>query len=130
MTLEPKNLTSSHERSVIQSQKPQTSHWRRCRSRKAVPARAQVVAATLKAREMLTYSLSFSVSRLSSLTAWGAGNVDLYVFDQDGELVAFDNGADRQSHCAWLASANASYMVWVVNTERYPVTCSVALEAQ
>ncbi len=130
MHSERNEVSSSEQREPVKNLDMPKSKWRRCHNRKTVASRAQIVTATLKGREMLTYSLNFSECRLSSLTAWGEGSVDLYVFDQDGELVAFDNGADTQAHCAWLASARADYMVWVVNNERYPIACSVALQMQ
>jgi hypothetical protein len=53
------------------------------------------------------------------------GDIDIYVYDRFGELVAFDNEDGCMPSCEWTTLGEGEYLIKVVSNEGFPVDYQV-----
>jgi hypothetical protein len=76
------------------------------------------------------YGLNFYTVHLpagETMRVWGAGegDIDIYVYDRFGALVAFDNTDGCTPSCEWVTLGTGEYLVKVVNNEGFAVDYQV-----
>jgi uncharacterized protein YcgI (DUF1989 family) len=72
---------------------------------------------TVEAEGADTYHISFRGNALAIIRARGQGDIDLYVYDSDGRLVARDAAYDSTPVCVFTPHYSETYTVRVVNAE-------------
>ncbi|MDR1035758.1 MAG: hypothetical protein LBT40_04090 [Deltaproteobacteria bacterium] len=69
------------------------------------------------------YVVSFpagATARATVVTNSGQ-DVDLFVFDMEGKIVAYDNGLETVGSCTWVPETAAEYSLRVINTSGFTV---------
>ncbi|MBI1902589.1 MAG: hypothetical protein HYS13_15920 [Planctomycetia bacterium] len=69
----------------------------------------------------ITYTVEFWGGELAEayVAGEGAGQLDLYVYDRHGNLVAFDDTPGDLCGCRWVPTWTDSYRIMVVNRSAY-----------
>lgn len=79
---------------------------------------------TVAANDTNIYHLTFDDTEAAVLDAdgLGAGDIDMYVYDQYGNRVDFDALADSNPLCIWTPDETQVFTVHVVNRTAVPIT--------
>jgi hypothetical protein len=68
-----------------------------------------------------TYSLTFRGGERAAVEASGDGDIDIYVYDSDGDLVVKDSLSDAHPVAVWYPRYTDTYKVRIVNADAYEV---------
>ncbi len=79
---------------------------------------------TVPADDTDTYHLTFSAGHPAELEAndFGSGDIDLFVYDADGDLVDQDTMSDGDPMCFWTPSVTQTYTVHLVNRTGHAIS--------
>ena len=67
------------------------------------------------------YTMSFRGGETARIAAKGDGDIDLYVYDENGNEIAHDSDDDHVPVAQWTPRWTGRFTVKIVNTESYDV---------
>jgi hypothetical protein len=74
----------------------------------------------VSANSALTYQLAFTAGRLAEIVVSGDGDtdLDLYVYDANGNLIEFDENYSDDCYVSWVPRWTGAYTIQIVNRGR------------
>jgi hypothetical protein len=78
-------------------------------------------AETVRARATDSYTLRFFAGEVARVSAVGAGDIDLYVYDENGRLIVVDQDADPLPIVEWVPRWTGRFTIKVKNCEHRAV---------
>ena len=71
----------------------------------------------IRARSVQEWKLTFRGGEMARVQAQGDGDIDLYVYDSNGRLVARDTLDDSRPEVDWYVSSTQQYTIHIVDNE-------------
>ena len=76
---------------------------------------------TVKANHIDVYEITFYGDEDAMIGATGDGDIDIEIYDEDGDLVIKDVLDDDTPICIWMPETTHKYTIHVINNEDYAV---------
>jgi hypothetical protein len=75
---------------------------------------------SVKARSTDTFQLAFTTNRLAEIVVSGDGDtdLDLYVYDANGNLIAYDEDYSDDCYVSWVPAWTGAFTIQIVNRGR------------
>ncbi len=76
---------------------------------------------TLSAGYQQTFTETFRAGEIATARAEGDGDIDMYVYDENGRLIDQDTASDGEPVCRWTPRWTGQFTIKIVNADRYSV---------
>jgi hypothetical protein len=75
----------------------------------------------VRAKGTHTYDIRFRADEVAEVWADGDGDIDMFVYDEDGRRVDFDDDPDGIPVCSFVPRWTQTFTIKIVNCEDYSV---------
>ncbi len=76
---------------------------------------------TLSAGYQITFTETFFKDEVARAWATGDGDIDMYVYDENGSLIVKDTAYDGRPSCSWTPKWTGRFTIKIVNADRSAV---------